>query len=244
MPGVAYSVSNLGSTIPQPKGNADPMVAAVGSKGVPGHLLKVYLPMLRSAAETGRIPDYHDGPCSGGATPSGGIGVGTQLGLATAQAGLQAGIAAIKIGTTALNAIPVVGQILSSAIILITLPFQHHQQAVHNEQATLCQAVPDAQNFLAQVYQYVQSGQCDYVTAVQQMEVGFTAWRSVIAGIITETGNRCDEACFYERFFRAAIEKTKLDYQQPESNLSQDSSKATKSMESSVAEPSKSISEL
>src|SRR5260370_39169264 len=108
MPGVAYTVSNLGSTIPQPKGNADTIVAAVGPKGVPGHLLKVYLPMLRSAAETGRIPDYHDGPCSGGATPSSRVGGGAPFGLATAQAGLRAGIAAIQIGTTGLDPMSVV----------------------------------------------------------------------------------------------------------------------------------------
>src|SRR5260370_6489322 len=76
------------------------------------------------------------------------------------------------------------------------------------------------------------------------MEAGFTAWRSEVSGIIHDTGNRCDEACFYERFFRAAIEKRKLDYQQAESTLSQAASRATKSIESSVAGAARSISEF
>src|SRR5260370_37328662 len=59
-----------------------------------------------------------------------------------------------------------------------------------------------------------------------------------------DTGNRCDEACFYERFFRAAIEKRKLDYQQAESTLSQAASRATKSIERSVAGAARSISEF
>src|SRR5260370_39639812 len=76
------------------------------------------------------------------------------------------------------------------------------------------------------------------------MEAGCTAWRSEVSGIIHDTGNRCDEACFYERFFRAAIEKRKLDYQQAESTLSQAASRATKSIESSVAGAARSISEF
>ncbi len=241
MPGVTTTVSILGVTLPQPKGNADTIVAAVGSAGIPAHLKAKYLTALRAVADTGMLPEYRDGPCSGGPV-SGGIGTKTQLGLVTAQAGLQAGLSAIKIGTTALNAVPVVGSILNSAISLISLPFAHHVAAARNEQATLCQAVPDAQNFLVQVDQYVQTGQWDHVTAVQEMEAGFTAWRREVSGIIHDTGGRCDAACFYEGYFRAAIEKRKLDYQQVESTLSQAASRATKSIEASVAAGVTSIS--
>jgi hypothetical protein len=233
MPGVVSLVSNFAPTIPQPKGNADTIVASIGSASVPAHLKTAYLAALRAVAESGNLPDYHDGPCSGG-QGSGGIGTKTKLGLVTAQAGLQVGLSAIKIGTTALNAVPVLGQILSSAISLISLPFAHHQAAIQKEQATLCQAVPDAQNFLAQVDQYVVTGQWDHVTAVTEMEAGFTAWRREVAGIIHDTAGRCDESCFYERYFRAAIEKRKLDYQQIESTLSQAAARGTKAIETSV----------
>ncbi|MGH7744700.1 MAG: hypothetical protein ACREQ5_07780 [Candidatus Dormibacteria bacterium] len=218
MAGVSTTVSNLGTTLPQPLGSADTIVASL-QPIIPGFSAAKMAPavaLVRSAAETGRIPDYAEKSC---ATGSKGLGTGTQLGLATAQAGLQAGLGAVKIGTQALNAIPILGSLISTAVSFIAAPFQHHAQAVATEQATLCAAVPDAQNFLAQVDQYVESGQWDHVTAVQQMEAGFTSWRIEVKGILQDVG-KCNAACVYEKAFRAAIEKRKLDYQQIESTLS------------------------
>ncbi len=214
MPGVVGTVPTLSRTIPQPMGSPDTIVASIGAAGVPGHLKADYLKQLRAAAESGFISDYR---CPNGVSPT---GVGTQLGVATAQAGLSAGLDAVKIGTTALNAIPIVGNILSSAISLITVPFAHHKAAVAREQATLCTAVPEVNAFLRQLDQYVLTGQWDHVTAVQEMENGFKAWVLEVKGILQDSGGKCNAACFYERQFRAAIEKRKIDYQANESSFS------------------------
>lgn len=201
-----------------PLGNADTIVASLQPLAISNKkaTLDRALALVRTAAETGRIGDYTVPECAGA---TGGPGISTQLGKATAQAGLQAGLSAVKIGSKALNAIPVVGSILSGAIDLFATIFGGHGRAVKTERATLCFAVPDAQNFLAQVDAYVSSGQWDHVTAVQEMEKGLAAWRAEVKGILQDTGGVCNEACMWAKVFRAAIEKRKLDYQTVEATL-------------------------
>lgn len=211
MPGVLSTVSNLGGGKPQPAANADTIVASLQPIGDAGAVA-----LVRAAAETGRIGDYTAKGCTGRAS---GPGLGTQLGVVTAQAGLQAGASALKIGSKALDAIPIVGSLIGAAISFIGMPFQHHAQAVQTEQATLCAAVPDAQNFLALVDQYVQTAQWDHVTAIQQMEAGFESWRLEVKAILQDTGGKCNAACVYEKAFRAAIEKRKVDYLQAETTF-------------------------
>jgi len=225
MPGVLTTISDLGGGKPQPLGNAETIVNALGAKGKP------WESTVRTAAETGLIPPYTGAGCGGGA---GGPGVGTQLGVVTAQAGLAGAASFIKVGTKALDAIPVVGSLIGAAISLISAPFQHHAQAVRTEQTTLCVAVPDAQNFLALVDQYVQSGQWDYVTAVKEMEAGFAAWRTEVSSILKDTAGQCNAACYYEMAFRAAIEKRKLDYQQAEVTLGNAGKNLVNSVSNSV----------
>src|SRR5262249_28280093 len=118
----------------------------------------------------------------------------------------------LKSGLTraALGSVPVVGKLLSGIVGAFT---GHHAVAVRNELATLCRAVPDANNFLRQIDLAVQTGQMSTADAVAAMEQGFQNWRAnEIAGSLKDTGGKCNATCVYEKAFRAAIEKRKLDY--------------------------------
>jgi hypothetical protein len=108
-----------------------------------------------------------------------------------------------------LGSVPIVGGALKGLFSAFT---GHHAQAVRTEQATLCQAVPDANNFLRSIDALVQSGQLDAAGAANAMEQGFQQWLGEVRGILKDTGGKCNAACVYEKCFRAAIEKRKLDY--------------------------------
>lgn len=240
MPGTNSTISSLGASAPASLGSPETIVNSLGPYPSDGAKKTV-----SEAAQTGKIPDYYrktPGDC-GGATV-GTPGLSTQLGIATAQATAQAATGAIKVGTTALNAVPVVGSVISSVVSLITAPFQHHAQAVKTEQDTLCIAVPDANNFLALVDQYVTAGQWDHVTAVQQLEAGFTAWQREVSGILKDSGGKCNAACVYEKCFRAAIEKRKLDYQLIEASQATASKNLPGSVVSSLSAAGSSVSQF
>jgi len=71
----------------------------------------------------------------------------------------------------------------------------HHAAAVKLEQATLCQAVPDANNFLRQIDSLVSTGQMDVATAAQALEQGYSNWRDEVKAILQDTGGKCNYAC-------------------------------------------------
>ncbi len=187
------SVSFLKAPLSLPAGNADTITKSLEPfhKGQGRNV--VY-----AAASTGFLT-YSEPSCGGGI---GGPGAGAQL----EQLGLVTGVKA------GLSAIPVVGNALASLAGLITSPLQHHKLAVQKEQATLCRAVPEANNFLRGIDAAVAQRQMDTATAVQVMEQGYQNWLPSIAGIIQERGNTCNEACIQRKAFRAAIEKRKQDY--------------------------------
>jgi hypothetical protein len=72
--------------------------------------------------------------------------------------------------------------------------------------------VPDANNFLRAVDQMIAAGQLDVASAPSVLEQGFQNWRGEVGAILKDTGGKCSAACVYEKAFRAAIEKRKLDY--------------------------------
>ncbi len=192
------AVSTLKPPLSLPAGNADTITNALGPwNGKPGFDNRTR-DLVRGAAETGFFS--YDTPSCG--RSSGGPGVGSQLKSLGIVTGVQAG----------LSAIPVVGGAISSLAGLVLKPFQHHAQAVKTEQATLCQAVPDANNFLRGIDAAVASGQLDRDTAAQALEQGFQNWRAEVAGILKDSGGKCNAACGFEKAFRAAIEKRKQDY--------------------------------
>ena len=191
---VNRTVSVLKPAVTLPMGNAETIANSLG----PYRDEKTRLG-IRAAAETGFF-SYDSSSCM---RSGGGVGVGSQL----AQVGVITGVKA------GLNAIPVVGGALSSLASFALKPFQHHAQAVKTEQVTLCEAVPDANNFLRGIDAQVASGQLDTATAVQVMEQGYQNWRANSVGaIIKDSGGQCNAACVLAKAFRAAIEKRKLDY--------------------------------
>jgi hypothetical protein len=190
----ARGISVLSATVQAPIGDAETIVNALGpfrDKGVEG--------LVRGAAQTGFF-SYND--------HCGAIGGGSSN-LQLAQFGINSGV---QIGLTAAKAIPIVGDIISSVASLATLPFAHHAQAVKNEQATLCAAVPAANQMLRGIDQLVSSGQIDTATASAAMDQGYSNWRDSIKGILKDTGGKCNAACVYEKVFQAAIMKRKQDY--------------------------------
>src|SRR5260370_1450005 len=101
------------------------------------------------AALTGFLADYRDG-CGGA------VGSGSSVGGALVKTGIAA----------SLNVIPIVGSALSSVFGKVVGIFgAHHAAAVKLEQATLCQAVPDANNFLRQIASLVATGQMGVAAA-------------------------------------------------------------------------------
>jgi hypothetical protein len=178
----AGTVSNLAIPAPAPTGSAESITNAVMGKNKEGR------GAILGAATSGFF-SYDEPSCGRG------VGSGTSIGAA--------------LGGAALGSVPVVGGALKAALGIFTA---HHAQAVKTEQATLCQAVPDANNFLRSIDALVASGQLDPASAVSAMQQGFQQWRVEVGAILKDTGGKCDAACVYEKCFQAAIEKRKLDY--------------------------------
>ena len=189
------AVSFLKAPLVLPVGNAETIVNSLKPFHKPHDADGV-----RAAAQTGFLHGYDGGSVCGGSV--GGPGFGSQIEQLGIVTGVKAGLAAI----------PVVGGALSGLAGLVTAPFAHHKQAVKTENATLCAAVPDANNFLRGIDAALAQGQIDRATAVQLMEQGYQNWLPEIAGIIKEGGNTCNAACIMRKQFRAAIEKRKQDY--------------------------------
>jgi hypothetical protein len=148
---------------------------------------------ILAVCRNGNIPPYTNGGnggCNGANT-----GVGTQL----ANVGLNAA-----------------GQFLGPLAFITGIfgaIFQHHAGAVLQENKVLCQAVPSAQQFFAQIDQGVASGQLSYADAASAMEQAFQQFSQGVSSIIKMDASHCNASCYYVIFFRAAIEKRKLDYQ-------------------------------
>lgn len=182
-------VSTANPPVAMPVGNTDTIVNALGPFfNKPEHDL------IYGAASTGFF-SYNEPSCGGaGINP----GVGGQL----ATVGIN----------QALNAIPIAGPLLSKIFGAVN-PIAHHAAAVKTEQATLCQAVPDANNFLRGIDAAVAQGQIDTNQAAQVLEQGYTNWLVEVKGIIKfGAGKNCNAACVYAKAFRAAIEMRKLNY--------------------------------
>jgi hypothetical protein len=186
------AVSFLKAPLALPTGNAETIANSLAPFHKPRDRDAVV-----TAAQTGFLQGYEN--CGGSIN---GPGVGSQIEQLGIVTGVKAGLAAI----------PVVGGALSGLAGLVTAPFAHHKQAVKTEQATLCRAVPEANNFLRGIDAALAQGQIDAATAVQLMEQGYQNWLPEIRGIIKEGGNTCNAACIERKEFRAAIEKRKQDY--------------------------------
>jgi|SRR5579859_1484637 len=185
------TVSTSTPPVRLPSGNADTITNALGP-----FFNQAERDLIHGAAETGFF-SYNEPSCAG-AGVNGGPGLGSQLGASVAG--------------SALNAVPVVGPVLSKIFSAIN-PIAHHAAAVRTEQATLCRAVPDANNFLRGIDTAVATGQIDVATAAQALEQGFQNWMQEVRAIYkTGAGKNCNAACVYGKAFRAAIEKRKLDY--------------------------------
>ncbi len=187
------AVSNLTPSAPVPTGNADTITNALGpwNRG-PGRNAAARA-LVYKAALTGFLADYTEPSCRGL------VGSGSSLGGDLLKTGIAAG----------LSAIPFVGGALSKFVGFFGA---HHQAAVKLEQSTLCQAVPDANNFLRQIDSWVSTGQMDVATAVKALEEGYSNWRVEVKAVLQDTGGKCNYACQNENMFRAAIEKRKQDY--------------------------------
>jgi hypothetical protein len=174
--------------MPLPSGNADTITNALGpwNKG-PGSNAAARA-VIYQAALTGFF-SYNEPSCRGVGVSSTNIGVG--------------------LATAGIGAIPVVGGALSKIVGIFGA---HHAAAVKTEQATLCQAVPDANNFLRGIDAAIAQGQIDAPTATQAMEQGYQNWLAEVKAILQDTGGHCNAACVYEKCFRACIEKRKQDY--------------------------------
>jgi hypothetical protein len=182
------TTGRLGSN-PAPLGDPSTIVNAIGKMPTASGAKA-----LLDAATTGRLPAYTEKSCTQGS----GVGFGTQVGIVAKSSLISAG----------LSAIPVVGNLLASFSGLFS--GAAHAAAVKNEQAVLCQAVPEANGFLLQIDQAILAGQMSTDDAVTQLEGAYTQWLKEVSPVYKE--NPCNAACSYGRYFRAAIEKRKQDY--------------------------------
>jgi hypothetical protein len=177
------TVSFLKASVSRPTGNADTITNALGP--YPNQNAR---DVIYGAASTGFF-SYDSPGCRGAGV--GGPGIGTSL--------LGAG----------LGSVPVVGGVLKTIFGVFGA---HHAAAVRNEQATLCQAVPDANNFLRGIDTAVAQGKIDTATAIQVLEQGYQNWRGEVGAVLQDTGGKCNAACIQEKGFRAAIEYRKQNY--------------------------------
>ena len=141
---------------------------------------------------TGNLPPYNEPSCRGTVSS---FDVGTALKNTAI--------------SSAVGSVPFVGNFLNAIVGGV---LGHHGQAVKQEQATLCQAVPIATAFLQGIDQLVQSGQLDPATAGAALDQGFQNWRPLVQNIIKDTGGKCNAACAYERYFQCAIAGRKAQY--------------------------------
>jgi hypothetical protein len=177
------TVPTLKAPVALPLGNADTIVNSLGKFPNAGAR-----DLVRGAAETGFF-SYNEPSCSGAGI--GGPDVGQQLAV------------------VGLGSVPVVGKLLSG---IAGAFLGNHAAAVRNEQATLCRAVPAANNFLRGIDTAFALGQLDTATASQALDQGLQNWLGQVKPILKDTGGKCNAACVYEKAFRAAIEKRKQDY--------------------------------
>jgi hypothetical protein len=207
--GGGSTVSTLGNPVSLPVGDPNTITDSLGP--YPNQKTR---DVIFAAATNGRIPDYfkkNPGDC--GATTVSGLSL-SQLGIQAGQSGAALGVGALQVagtigGVAAGAATAGIGLVTTVLLGLIT----HHKQAVALEQADLCQAVPDANNFLIGVDQAVAAGRLDFNSAPSILDQGLTAWRQEVGAILKDTGGKCNAACVYEKCFQACIAIRKLKYQ-------------------------------
>ena len=159
---------------------------------------------IASAVSSGFIPTYS--PCSGN-PPT----------LATVSSGLQAAgskAIALATGPGALITGPAAPFVIMGGAIanLFGAIFGAHAKAVGLEQATLCGAIPAANQLLQQVDQMLQSGQLSAGQASSLLDQVVQKFESGVAPIIKISSSQCNAACVYLRMLRAIVAKRKAVY--------------------------------
>lgn len=148
------------------------------------------------------------------------------LAIANKAASLGASVAALGIGTAAhgsalaaiglgVNIAPVVGQIISGALIafsVISGVFQHHAQAVAQEQTILCAIIPAINNAILGLDSAIAQGRVSLQDAYNGMDNLYQAYLQNVKPILQETASQCNAACVEDRALIALITYKKYQY--------------------------------
>ncbi len=134
----------------------------------------------RGASGSGAIGDVRQGI---------GLGVqGVQIGTAIAQAA----------GNAVLQAVPIVGSVVSTILGVVQGITAHHNAAVAQEQTTLCSIVPQVNQAFAALDAGVTSGKISVADATTSLDSVGRAYKQGVAGIIQEDPSHCNAACYID----------------------------------------------
>jgi hypothetical protein len=129
-------------------------------------------------------------------------GVGTAGSLATL--GIIGTAATIPLGIATLG----LGLLIAPIIGI----FQHHAQAVANEQETLCAMATQATPAIQQIDAFVKSGQVTPDQGIQAMQATVANLKGAISGIEKNDSSHCNAACYYHGVLDAHADFAKQYY--------------------------------
>src|SRR5258708_20969076 len=188
--------------------------------------LQAIIDALDSGYITGYYGDRANGVLANDCAKANTGGVNINLAIANKTAALGGSVVALGIGTAAhasaltaiglsVNIAPVVGQIISGALIAfaaISGIFQHHAQAVAQEQTILCAIIPAINNAIFGLDAAIANYQISLKEAYDGINALYSAYLNNFKPILQETANQCNAACVEDRALIALITYKKYLY--------------------------------
>lgn len=141
-------------------------------------------------------------------------GTATNIRLASQSASYatQAAQLGAQIAGATVSAIPIVGTVVQGVIQIFSAFSQAHQQAVINEQTTLCTIVPAVNRALAALDDGVISGSINLPDALSGLDAIESQYKQGVAQIIKEAPGQCNAACQVDGFVQEQLAIRRLEY--------------------------------
>lgn len=183
------------------------------------------LQVIIDALDAGYLTNYYGDRAAGDCAQANKNG-NTTLTMANKAAALGGSIAALGIGTAAhasalatigigINIAPVVGQIISGALLAfaaVSSIFQHHAQAVAQEQTILCYIIPQINQAVLNLDAAIAKGDISLQDAYNGLDSLQNAYVRTVQPILQETASTCNAACVEHRAVLALMLYKKYQY--------------------------------
>jgi len=161
------------------------------------------------AAGSGQFSCFQQSGCSG-------VSAGGNISLIKTSAGLA--LTGTTVGLTATGAVAAAALSpftlgISALIGLFPIIFQHHAQAVAQEQRVLCASVPAANNTLQVIQNAVNSGQIDPAHGISALSSLLSDFTNTVSSIMKNNSSQCNAACVWVKELTAIVAELTSQYQ-------------------------------